>query len=284
MMKTAGQESRCPRGFTLAEMLTVLSIIVILSLIAITSTSPFIARSRVRYAARQAHAAILQARHYAIATNSTASVVIYSGERFCVVTNAQFEPIDAPVVLPVGIAFRPAVMHLSNLLKWTDTAELNWAQILGDGPAAYAAGYRTTGAPSSQAKRPVCVVTFQRDGTVRYVTPSAASAKTGGSIVICVGGYEVGRTQNDLSPDADTIVVTGSAAFESRGVVCVNNEIVAYQSIVWDPTSNRTELRTVSRGIYTARRTHSGNSQVFGGWNTAILVIFPLTGAVVQAI
>jgi hypothetical protein len=87
-----------------------------------------------------------------------------------------------------------------------------------------------------------------------------------------------------LSPDADTIVVTGSAAFESRGVVCVNNEIVAYQSIVWDPTSNRTELRTVSRGIYTARRTHSGNSQVFGGWNTAILVIFPLTGAVVQAI
>jgi hypothetical protein len=217
----------------------------------------------------KAQAAILQARHYAIATNSTASIVIYSGERLCVVTNSQYEPIDAPVVLPEGVTFRPAASHVVN--------STTWATIVGDTTAATNAGY-------TSRCRPITIVTFTRDGTVSFVTPSATTATTGGAIVICIGGGAAGYIKNGIGMDEDTIEVTGYGAFESRGMAVLDNEIISYQSITYEATGNRYVLKDVARGIYTARRTHAASAAVYSGQGAAIIVIFPLTGGVVQAI
>ena len=73
------------KGFTLAEMLTVLAIIILLSTIAVVSTGPFLTRNRIRYAARQAQAAILQARSYATATNGRAARMLNCLKTLCIV-------------------------------------------------------------------------------------------------------------------------------------------------------------------------------------------------------
>lgn len=256
------------RGFTLAEMLTVLAIIITLSTISVVATSHFASRNRIRFAARQLHAALLQARHYAIATNSMASLVVYSGERIAVVTDSQYKPIDAPVVLPQGIAFRPASKHVVNSVQWT--------KVVGDATAATTAGYKS-------GCRPIVIVTFRQDGTVRFVTPNPNSARNDGPIVICVGGGAVGALKGGTGPNNDTIQVTGYGALESRGMAVVDNEIILYQSIVYEPSGNRYVLKNVSRGVYSARRSHPDGAQVFTGSNSAILVVFPLTGGVIQA-
>jgi prepilin-type N-terminal cleavage/methylation domain-containing protein len=257
------------RGFTLAEMLTVLAIIILLSTIAVVSTGPFLARNRIRYAARQAQAAILQARSYAIATNSCASVVIYSGERFCVVTDSQYVPVDAPVILPEGITFRPAASHV--------VSSLVWSNVVGDRVAAQTAGY-------ASQYRPFTIITFQHDGTVKFVTPLPTTARVDGAIVICIGGVSAGNIKNAIGMDENIIEVTGYGNFESRGMAVVDNEIVSYLSITYEPSGNRYVLKDVARGIYTARRKHAANSAVYSGSGGAILVVFPLTGGVVQAI
>lgn len=257
------------RGFTLVEMLTVLAIIVLLSTIAAVSTGPFLRRNSIRYAARQAQSAILQARAYAIASNSCASIVIYSGERLCVVTNAQYEPIDTPVVLPEGINFRPAASHVVN--------NLTWATMVGDTQAATTAGY-------ASKYRPITVITFDHDGTVKFVTPNANTAKTGGAIVICVGGGSAGTVKYAIGMDENVIEVTGTSAFESRGVAVLDNELISYQSVTYMAVGNKYVLTDVARGLYTARRTHPANTTVYSASGGAILVIFPLTGGVVQPI
>lgn len=257
------------RGFTLVEMLTVLAIIVLLSTIAVVSTAPFLSRNRIRYAARQAHAAILQARSHAIATNSSASVVIYSGERFCVVTNSAYEPIDAPVVLPEGVLFRPASSHV--------VSSLQWSNVVGDRVAAQTDGY-------ASGFRPFTIITFNRDGTVKFTTPLPDTARNGGAIVICVGGYSAGNIKNAIGMDENIVEVTGYGAFESRGLAVIDNEIVSYQSITYEPSGNRYILKDVARGRYTARRKHAANAVVYSASSGAILVVFPLTGGVVQAI
>jgi len=259
---------RKARGFTLAEMLTVLAIIVLLSSLSMLAVSQMAARNRIRFAGRQLQSALLQARQHAIATNSKASLVIYSGERLAVVTDAQYKPLDTPIVLPEGVLFRPAAKHVVNATQWTQT--------VGDTKAVTTAGYRSN-------CRPMLILTFRHDGTVHFVTPCANSAKRDGPIVICVGGSAVGTLKGGTGLNDNIIQVTGYGAFESRGIAVVENEIISYQSIAYEPVGNRYVLKDVARGIYTARRSHPDGAQVFTGSNSAIYVVFPLTGGIVQA-
>ena len=259
---------RKARGFTLVEMLTVLAIIVLLSGLSAVAVNQMSSRNRIRFAGRQLQAALLQARQHAIATNSKASLVVYSGERLAVVTDSQYRPLDTPVVLPEGILFRPAAKHVVNATQWTQT--------VGDTKAVTTAGYRSN-------CRPMLILTFRHDGTVHFVTPNANSAKRDGPVVICVGGSAVGVLKGGTGRDDNIIQVTGYGAFESRGIAVLENEIISYQSIAYEPVGNRYVLKDVGRGVYSARRSHPDGAQVFSGSNSAIYVVFPLTGGIVRA-
>lgn len=259
-------------GFTLAEMLTVLAIIVLLGTISVVATSPLIARNRERYAARQVHAAILQARHYAIATNSCASLVVYYNDGFCVVTNAQYEPIAPPVVLPEGCGMCVSPRHAVN--------NADWAVRVGDRDpsnvtrsAAYIAGY-------TAGYRPMMVVTFQHDGTVKYVTPDAnPTSRPTGAIVIGIGGGTLGYIKDDAGPTDTEIELTARGKFESSGIGIIDNEIIRY-SVRYSQTGNRVYIYNLTRGIFTPAHSHKARTAVFHPHET--LVIFPLTGGVVH--
>ena len=249
-------------GFTLAELLTVLAIIVLLSSIAVVASSSLLVRNRERYAARQVHAAVLQARHYAIASNSTASVVVYQADGFLVVTNAQYEPIAPPVVLPAGCGLSTSPAHT--------VTDANWTARVGDGPAATTAGY-------SAGRRPMMVVTFQNDGTVKFVTPLVTSL-TGGAIVIGIGGGSLGNLKDGCTALDTEMELTSRGKFESSGMGIMDNEVIRY-TVRYSPSGTRVYIYNVARGIFTPARTHRASTAVYAP-HEAIL-IFPLTGGVV---
>ncbi len=260
---------RRDQAFTLAEMLTVIGIVILLALVSIVATSPMISRSRERHAARQLHAATLQARHHAIATNSTASLIVYHGERFCVVTDSQYVPVDAPVVLPEGITFRVPDNH------WR--RDVNLSRAIGDNTAAIQAGY-------SNGARPVMVLTFDKDGTGKYVTDVKAEAasryaKPTGGIVTSVGGGTVGALLGDVDAFQTRIEISTSHSIEATGYILIDDEIMYVTSIQFENNGRRAFL-VVERGKYTPNRPHSTGAPIFAGG--AWIIFFPQTGGVVQ--
>ena len=266
---------RTNAGFTLVEMLTVLFIIILLSVMAIVATSPMIGRNKVRYATREVHAAILEARHYAIATNSTAAIVFYVRDRFCVVTNSVFEPIDAPVILPEGLDFGiPAEFTVSTSYSTSEAARI-WAKTLGDIPAATAAGY-------NYGVRSVMVIIFQQDGTVRYISRADGTytPPTGGAVISIGSGGNVGTLKKNITSAETDILVNNTALSSGGGLALIENEIV-YYTLSQDAAKDY--HMTVTRGYMTPARPHKVGAIIFAG-GMAMICVFPLTGGVVQAL
>ena len=263
------------RGFTLAEMLTVLSIIILLSVMAIVATSPMIGRNKIRYATRQVHAAVLQARNYAIATNSTASIVFYVRDRFCVVTNSVFEPVDAPVVLPEGIDFGIPSEFIVGTSYSTSEAARIWAKTLGDIPAATTAGYQ-------YGVRNLMVIIFQQDGTVKYVTRADGTygVPTGGIVVSIGGGSNIGSLRRAINTTDNDFNVNQSGLGSGGGLCLVDNEIMYYT--LRSDALGQYYMTNVVRGYMTPARCHKNGASIFAG-GMAMVCIFPLTGGVVQA-
>ncbi|NOZ22817.1 MAG: prepilin-type N-terminal cleavage/methylation domain-containing protein [Planctomycetes bacterium] len=253
------------KGFTLVEMLVVISIIGIGAAMTFAIGSGFVKGNKVSQATRITQAALLEARSRAIATRLQTSMVIYHLDNLAVITDHRWVPLGQPIVLP-----EPCYFYVHSAQGYLAPGQA----INKIAPAHY-----------------IMTVTFESTGAAIKNLPRAywnGETRCGAIFLNIIDpttvrfGQRGGKVQ---SVDGDTIDLTGwTGEFATKGYAVIGSELVSYNTLGYTD-SRRAQLRGVQRGLY-----GSGDSSnlvgkpVFTSGFCGSIMIIAATGQVVTVL
>ncbi|MEW6358285.1 MAG: prepilin-type N-terminal cleavage/methylation domain-containing protein [Planctomycetota bacterium] len=217
-------------GFTLPEMLVVISIIGIGAAMTFSLGSGFVKGNKVSQATRLIHAALLEARSRAIATRTNISMVLYRLDNLAVMTDHRWVPIGQPVILPDPCYFY--------IYEGKDFIAPGWS-INKIAPRHY-----------------IMTITFEPTGAAVKNLPNAywnRETRSGAIFVNVIDPTLVrfgSRGGVVESLDGDTMDLSGSRwEFPDRGYCMIGSELVSYNKVGFT-ASQRAKLIGIQRGMF----------------------------------
>ena len=253
------------KGFTLVEMLVVISIIGIGAAMTFSLGSSFVKGNRVSQATRIVQAALLEARGRAIATRTNTSMVLYYLDNLAVMTDYAWVPIGQPVVLP-----EPCYFYIHGTQGYI------------------APGW---GINKVAPQHYITTITFKASGAAFKNLPGAHWNRETqcGAIVFNIidpttvkFGQQGGVVQ---SVDGSTMDLTGwGGYFRTKGYCVIGSELVSFSSLGSTP-AGRAQLKGVQRGLYgTSTDEQLEGKQVFTTGFCGSIMVICATGHVVSVL
>ncbi|MEW6359444.1 MAG: prepilin-type N-terminal cleavage/methylation domain-containing protein [Planctomycetota bacterium] len=253
------------KGFTLTEMLVVISIIGIGAAMTFSLGSGFVKGNKVSQATRLTHAALLEARSRAIATRTNTSMVLYRLDNLAVMTDHRWVPIGQPVVLP-----DPCYFYITD---GNDYMAPGWS-INKIAPQHY-----------------IMAITFESTGAAIKNLPNAywnRATRSGAIFVNIIDPTLVrfgARGGQVTSIEGDSINLNGSRwEFPDRGYVMIGSELVSYNSVGFT-IDQKAKLIGVQRSMFGSGSgaTLEGKSVYVSGFCGSIMIVAS-TGHVVTVL
>lgn len=242
-------------GFTLTEMLVVISIIGIAASMSIALAAGFLRGNKVALATRMVQAGLMEARSRAIASKLNTSMVLYRLDSMAVLTNEKWEPIGQPIVIPdpcyfmmyEGQDYLPAGWYWNRIAPLYDIMTITFEST----------GTAVKNLPAAQDTSRVC-----RVGAifVTIVDPSSLWYNRGGSVTADSG--------NELELSG------GYWTFSPNGYVMVGSEFVSYNTLGSTP-AGYAKLSGLQRNLFGSGTSGSlvGKSVYLTGFCGNIMVI-----------